>query len=174
MPVCVKKERSGQASADQGFFYSQPRQLPCARHSVLKPAHLLLSHLFCQRKTYLQNGLHQLITWSKLQDEYTHYQWLKYLIKKIILFLFKKQHQCTTPAMVNLNFKNAILETEPLTYVITCTLQRIILLLISDIGSLQNFRYIPHLRLGVYLLQTSTLVSSIAIFIQINFIDKPQ
>ena len=44
------------------LFYSQPSQQPCAQHPVLKPAHLPLSHHFCQRKTYLQNGLRQLIT----------------------------------------------------------------------------------------------------------------
>ena len=40
-----QKERNSQPSADQlRLFYSQPRQLPCARHPVLKPAHLFLSH----------------------------------------------------------------------------------------------------------------------------------
>ena len=29
------------------LFYSKPRQLPCTRHPMLKPAHLPLSHLFC-------------------------------------------------------------------------------------------------------------------------------
>jgi len=43
------------------LFYSQPRQLPCAQHPVLKPAHLHLSHLLC----YLQNRLRPLITCSQ-------------------------------------------------------------------------------------------------------------
>ena len=55
-------QRNGQVSADQGFSTtSQGSCYVCARYPLLKPAHLPLSHFFCERKTNLQNGLRQLI-----------------------------------------------------------------------------------------------------------------
>ena len=53
----VSKGDKCSSQCQPGLFYSQPRQLPCAWHPALKPTHLPLSHLFCKRKTYLQNGL---------------------------------------------------------------------------------------------------------------------
>ena len=55
------------------LFYSQPRQLPCAWHPVLKLAHLPLSHLFCLRKWIVPTDNMQ----PNLHDEYTCHQWLK-------------------------------------------------------------------------------------------------
>ena len=55
--LCPFVSRNAQASANQGC--STASQGSC---HVLKPTHLPLSHLFCYRKTYLQNGLRQLIT----------------------------------------------------------------------------------------------------------------
>ena len=61
-PVCVKKERNGPASVNQGF--STASQGSCHLHGTLcwNPP---VSHLICEWKTYLQNGLHQLITCSQ-------------------------------------------------------------------------------------------------------------
>ena len=78
-PVCVKKERNGQATADQGFFvYSQPRQLPCAWLPKLKthpplhiPPFLLAQNLSLKRISPNDNML------PMLHDEYTCHQWLK-------------------------------------------------------------------------------------------------
>ena len=59
MPVCVKKERIGPASADQNFSTaSQGGYHVHGTLHVLKPAHLTLSNLFASAKTYLQNRFH--------------------------------------------------------------------------------------------------------------------
>ena len=49
-PICAKKVRN-----QPRLFYSQPRQLPLARHIMTIPT---LSHLFCYCKTDLQNRVH--------------------------------------------------------------------------------------------------------------------
>ena len=45
-----------------GLFYSQLQQPPCNVTQRGAPTHLPLSHPFCYHRTYLQNGLRQLIT----------------------------------------------------------------------------------------------------------------
>ena len=78
-------------------------------------------------------------------------------------FTSRKAASMHDTSRVNSNFKNAILETEPLTYVIHW--RTIANHTTLDLGHWQfTVRYTPHLRFGVYLLQTSTIVSSIGIF----------
>jgi len=47
--VHAKEERNGPPSADQGLSTAKPRNSHVTLGSVLKPAHLLLSHTFCWR-----------------------------------------------------------------------------------------------------------------------------
>ena len=76
-PVCVKRERNGQASADQGF--STASQGSCHVHGSSRwthppppiPPFLLAQNLSSKRIAPTDNMR------PKLHDEYTRYQWLK-------------------------------------------------------------------------------------------------
>ena len=92
-PVCANMVRNGPASADQGFstasqcschvhgtpsrprlFYSQPMQLPCARHPELKPPippFMLVQNLSSKRIAPTDNMR------PKSDDAMWHHQWLK-------------------------------------------------------------------------------------------------
>ena len=61
MLICARKQKNGLSGTDQAFFYSQLQQPPCSVIQRVKPTHLLSSHPFCQCRTQLQNGLHQLM-----------------------------------------------------------------------------------------------------------------
>ena len=70
VPICAKQERNGPASADQGFSTANQDSQPtmcCHLEGDTHPHSSPPSHLFCQHKTYLQNGLRQLITWFQIR-----------------------------------------------------------------------------------------------------------
>ena len=67
---CFSRLKTTNRQCRPRLFYSQGRQLPCARHPVLKPTHLRLLHFFL-----LAQNLSSRITptdnmWPKLHDEY--------------------------------------------------------------------------------------------------------
>ena len=60
------------------LFYSQPNQLPCAHHPLLKHAHLPLSHLFLLAQNISSKQIVPTDNMRpKLHDKYTRHQWLK-------------------------------------------------------------------------------------------------
>ena len=77
MPICVKKERNAQASADQGF--STASQGSCHVHGTRAetrppppiPPFLLVQNLSSKRIAPTDNMQ------PKFHDEYTRQQWLK-------------------------------------------------------------------------------------------------
>ena len=65
-----KKGEEGAIHCWPSLFYSQLQQLPCTATQSCAPNHLTLSHSFCWHRTYLQNGLRQLITFD---DNYSRH-----------------------------------------------------------------------------------------------------
>ena len=75
MPICVKKERNAQASADEGFFL-QPAAMctaPCAETRLPPPVlPFLLSQNLSSKQIVPTDNMR-----PKFHDKYTRHQWLK-------------------------------------------------------------------------------------------------
>ena len=77
MPICVKKERNGQASADEAFLQPAKAASMCtALHAETRPPPPILpfwlaQNLFSKQIVPTDN------TRPKLHDEYTRHQWFK-------------------------------------------------------------------------------------------------